>query len=388
MSAPTSTDLARRIDPMEYGLPAVPATNAEAIARAFAVAKARGCNLVGAETTISYVPPGYSVVFRLVRFDPAAPKTWYRTDDGFALSFVALSQLAALAGITWEESEPVPVPPRERNLWRHTARASMRLIDGTRRSLVATAELDLRDGSAAHEAAQQSRQGRDGGTRNGMAALLKKREKGAAHCASSAQARVIRQLLGIRTYSPEEQAKPFVVVTLAWIPPLGNPEVDKLIAATELGVVSQVYGARPVAPAPKALPAPTEILEEEPDEAADDEAEFAPVEREERRETEREPERAPEPWDAPAERPEEHHPSWKADQPRFFAQLAELGKTWGVKIPYDDVKAWCAALNRPKPSALPQDKRDALIAWLGTTGGRTSLECFVHTGELPPKGAK
>lgn len=382
MSAPT--ELARRIDPVEYGLPAVPATNAEAIARAFAVAKARGCNLVGAETTISYVPPGYSVVFRLVRFDPAAPKTWYRTDDGFALSFVALSQLAALAGITWEESEPVPVPPRERNLWRHKARASMRLIDGTRRSLVATAELDLRDGSAAHEAAQQSRQGRDGGTRNGMAALLKKREKGAAHCASSAQARVIRQLLGIRTYSPEEQAKPFVVVTLAWIPPVGNPEVDKMIAAAELGVVSQVYGARPVAPAPKALPAPTEILEEEPDEAADDEAEFAPVEREERRETEREPERAPEPWDAPAER-EEHHSSWAADQRRFFAALKSLGDEWGVSIPYDEVKDWCAELGKPKPSAMDQAGREAMVGFLRTAKGRNSLESWIHTGELPGK---
>ena len=368
------TDLARRIAPGSFGLPAEPMTNAAAISRAFAVAKAEGCNLIGAETTISYVPPGYSVVFRLVRFDASAPKTWYRTDDGFALSFVALSQRAALAGITWEESEPIPT--RERNLWRHRARASMRLIDGTRRSLVATAELDLR-GTTPDETGCKS-----------PAMLAKKRQKGAAHCASSAQARVIRQLLGIRTYSPEEQAKPFVVVTLAWIPPVGNPEVDKLIAATELGVVSQVYGARPVAPAPKALPAPTEILEEEPDEAADDEAEFAPVEREERRETEREPEReperAPEPWDAPAGR-EEHHSSWAADQRRFFAALKSLGDEWGVKIPYDEVKDWCAKLGKPKPSAMDQAGREAVIGFLRTTRGRNSLETWLHTGELPGK---
>ena len=373
---PTPTDLARRIEPDAWGLPSRPVTEAALISQAFALAKDRGCNLIGAETTISYVPPGYSVVFRLVRFDPTAPKTWYKTDDGFALSFVALSQLAALAAVTWEQSDPMPVPRGSRYLWRHKAAGSMRMLDGTRRTVVAAAELDLR-GETKDET----------GCTPGQ--LIKKRQKGAAHCESSAKARVIRQLLGIRTYSQEEQNRPFVVVTLAWIPPVGNAEVDKMIAAAELGIVSQVYGR----PAQRALPAPTEVFDDI--EGEEVEPEPVPVQAE-RQETRREP--APDrrdapppddPWDPPAApaptgKPD-HHPSWRGDQSAFFVQLTRLSTAWAVPEvkDYKVIADFCASIKRPRPSGMSQAQRQGLIGWLDTKPGRDAFETWLHTGSLP-----
>lgn len=57
-------------------------------------------------------------------------------------------------------------------------------------------------------------------------------------------------------------------------------------------------------------------------------------------------------------RREGHDPSWAADRARFAAACAEAGP------PYDVVAAWCEAHGRPRPSAMPQDRRDKLREWL------------------------
>jgi len=61
------------------------------------------------------------------------------------------------------------------------------------------------------------------------------------------------------------------------------------------------------------------------------------------------------------------HPSWAADSKRFFAKLNELCKVHlGMEVPdaYARVKALCAAQGWPKPSALPQEKRDGFLRHL------------------------
>lgn len=71
--------------------------------------------------------------------------------------------------------------------------------------------------------------------------------------------------------------------------------------------------------------------------------------------------------------PEEVQPArWEPeDQRRFFAVLAELPDP---KVDYDQLKRWCAAHSRPKPSEMTEDTRVKLLAWLANEDGRTTYE--------------
>lgn len=63
----------------------------------------------------------------------------------------------------------------------------------------------------------------------------------------------------------------------------------------------------------------------------------------------------PEPVD-PAKAP--HHESWAQDQPRFCAEVDRLG------LGYTALRDFCLAKGWPKPSTLPQDRRDLLLGKL------------------------
>ena len=60
------------------------------------------------------------------------------------------------------------------------------------------------------------------------------------------------------------------------------------------------------------------------------------------------------------------------ERARFFAKLAELG------LPYEEAVApWHEHFHKCRPSALPQAKRNDLLAYLGTPGGRAEVTGFV-----------
>jgi hypothetical protein len=74
-----------------------------------------------------------------------------------------------------------------------------------------------------------------------------------------------------------------------------------------------------------------------------------------------------------------HHPSWTdGERGWFMAQLNGLGVT------YPDIKAFCLALNRQKPSATDSETRRKLLAYIGDAG-KAKLENFIHTGTLEAK---
>lgn len=62
-----------------------------------------------------------------------------------------------------------------------------------------------------------------------------------------------------------------------------------------------------------------------------------------------------------------HDPSWEADRPRFCGSLRHLGTG------YNEVKALVTMMGKPKPSAMSQERRDALLQWLGTDKGQAAL---------------
>lgn len=73
-----------------------------------------------------------------------------------------------------------------------------------------------------------------------------------------------------------------------------------------------------------------------------------------------------------------HHKSWtEHEQRRFCAQVREIANRG-----YGDVKGWCISLGRPKPSAMTQEKRDALVNHLRTESGREALEEFVASRDF------
>jgi hypothetical protein len=62
----------------------------------------------------------------------------------------------------------------------------------------------------------------------------------------------------------------------------------------------------------------------------------------------------------------DHHPTWRADRPGFFAFLREQG------VDYANLKAWLEAADLPKPSA-------------GDTAYRTAIRAAIVRG-APPAG--
>jgi len=58
------------------------------------------------------------------------------------------------------------------------------------------------------------------------------------------------------------------------------------------------------------------------------------------------------------------------ERKRFMAKLGDMG------IDYEPLKAWCLAVGKPKPSALPQGRRDDLLTALAKPDIRAKLDAF------------
>lgn len=235
---PTSQTALTSIDPGAYGLPTAPVQNAAHAANALQTALQHGCNVLAPMTQISFIPHGYAVSLRVVTFDGAFTEaqrkaksngTFYITDEGkLALHRTALDQLAAAAGISWVGRDCGRVDDgQEVYFWRYRMTARYRGFDSTPREISREYELDLRDGSPAA-----------GKAGNG---LRNARIYGASLCESKAANRVVRAALGLRAYTEQEAARPFVFPALVWMP-APSPEIDRMIAAKELGLVQEVFG--------------------------------------------------------------------------------------------------------------------------------------------------
>ena len=74
--------------------------------------------------------------------------------------------------------------------------------------------------------------------------------------------------------------------------------------------------------------------------------------------------------DSGEERAPSHHPSWKADQPGFFAELGRLGV---------DYEALCTHL-KSRPSGWASDDRKRMLRDLGTPGHKLAVAMSSKTG--------
>ena len=78
---------------------------------------------------------------------------------------------------------------------------------------------------------------------------------------------------------------------------------------------------------------------------------------------------------------EDHDPSWPDDRVPFCAALTEAG------FKYDDVKAYCAAIKKPKPSALTNPNRVALYNYLTSDAGKEKFYAFMSAQEAKKESA-
>lgn len=66
--------------------------------------------------------------------------------------------------------------------------------------------------------------------------------------------------------------------------------------------------------------------------------------------------------------PPKEDPSWVEGQASFIESLKAIG------ITYDIACSVCAATKQPRPSQLPADRREKLIAWLSTEAGKKKID--------------
>ena len=229
----------RRVDPAELGIEVASSTDIADMRSALVHAAAAGCNVLAPITTLQRIPPMHEMGITVVAFSTAGmgPKgnsTWYTTDGGgLALRRAAIDQLAQAAGLSSVPSGCC-VEQVDRGTYKATHTVRGKGLDGTERVVVASA------------------------TAGGGKYADRKAE-------TMAHNRCVRRFLAIKgSYTKEEAVRPFVLAKVTFAPDMTNPVIAEMVAAKELGIVGEIYGARAAAQRPGQI-AEAEIAEVDAD---------------------------------------------------------------------------------------------------------------------------
>lgn len=240
---PTIIEISNRLQ-----LPAGAVKGAGEATAVLARALELGCNLLAARAVISEIPESYRLFVRALQFPTTGGTAsegakwsngvWYEVEGGkLALHRASLDKIAGLAGIT-SIPELCRVEQVEPYLWRGTHVVRIREITGQWRNVVGSVEVDGRTDPPGRRLDPKDKTDR---------ALVQVRKFGARNAEAKARNRAIRSAVGLQgAYTEEEARRPFVFPALIYSPDLSNPEIAKMVAASELGIVAQVYG--PAAP--------------------------------------------------------------------------------------------------------------------------------------------
>jgi hypothetical protein len=222
-------------------------------------------------------PSNYMPVVSVVEFKQAkaGDGDCYAIPGGagkLAFTKTALDRFSTAAGVSWDWSASGRVDDgKDPYYCEFRAVGNYITLDGQRRSVAMTKRIDLREGGADFEeitriAARNSK--------DPMAQISGARQHILSMAESKAKNRVVREVCGLKSsYDKEAIKKPFVLTKLVWIPPEGNPAIDAMIAAKELGMEHLLYSAggeqqpqrlQAAQPAPPLLPAPKDDDPEPP----------------------------------------------------------------------------------------------------------------------------
>lgn len=377
----------RVMNPATYGIGSGPLSTPEAVGDALIRLRSGGVNILGPECRIDYIPRNHLVSLRWAFFDRMSPAmsgppgkqgngTWYEQQGGgLSPAYGMLTKLAALTGLRWlacERADDGSIPL----YWNYRVGAEVRYFDGSTRPEWAETPYDLREGSP--EAAMV--RGKD--DRSVSDQLARMRAKGAQRAESFAKSRVIRPLLGLdQKYDTKQADMPFVWPTLVFVPP-NDPELDRLLALKEMGLIGDLYGPgtsgrRQVIEArfvePLALPAPSEPTQDFAAEAA--------------RLNQRE--RVPVTPAAVASTPTRNappaadtRPPWEREAPAPRPLPAGPSDVAGFKLA--DVVDYVSAKDWGDFLTFTAERKKSIAEYLGTPGGKadmtTWLELAAHNG--------
>lgn len=263
------------VRPEALGLPSKPLTSAdsEGVSSLLEYAASRA-NVLGPLTQIDYIPPGYVLSLRVVllpldgMLDEQGGELWaahgtgrHRLKSGqyldnglwhklpgssskpdkVSMEKAALDLIASTSACDY-------LPPRrvddrsETHYWEMQCGIRFRTFDGSYREVWDGVEYDLRDGAPEAEKAL--------GKHKSVKGLSEARRFGARNAISKARNRAIRAAFGIRPLEVWQAERPFVFPVLQWLPDMNNPEIAKMVAAKELGLIGEMYGSESSAPAP------------------------------------------------------------------------------------------------------------------------------------------
>jgi len=171
------------------------------------------------------------------------------------LSKPMLLKLAAASGVTIVSEKSGRLDDcRDPHYCRYRVVGRMTRFDGSMAEMPATKEMDLRDNSPLvhnmHKAAEKTEEWKAQDERrkpqkvDAWDRIWQTREHLESHAETKAMLRVIRAILGVKTsYSREELEKPFLVAKMVFSPP-DDPEINRMIAAQQLGMTDALYGPK------------------------------------------------------------------------------------------------------------------------------------------------
>ena len=358
--------VSRVMSPAAYGIAPGPLDTPEKVGDALTRLRSGGVNIIGPEIHLDHIPRNHIVSLRLTFFDQHSPPmtspytgakasngVWYEQNGGgLSMHYATLNQLASLCGMTWidfQRTDDGGTPL----YWRFAGLASCKFFDGTIREVTGVGESDLRDGSAEIASVKDKQ-------------LVGMRAKGSQRAESIAKARIIRELFGLRQkYSIEEADMPFVFPALVFHAP-ADPELDRLMAMKELGLLGSVYGGRRevIDIEPRMLPAPGA----DPVDYTAENARLANRERVPVGESAAPPVAAPAPQRAPA--------VTDPDAPPFEAPPVDPDRSWGGYT-LDEVTRYSAWRKWPEPLSMSPADVTRFCAWLTSDKGGGDIRAFL-----------
>ncbi len=178
-------------------------------------------NLIGPATTAT-PPVGCEVAINSLLL--TAEDVFPIAGGKFGLLKTAIDKIALAAGVKVVESTMISYTPR---MCSYRVTVEVRRFDGTPVQSTATRLMDLRPGSPYLASLTEAN------AKQQLAMLP-------AHAETKARLRAMRQLLGIRSYTKEELAKPFVTASIMFTGRTEDPELKRLFAT---GMMLQFLGA-------------------------------------------------------------------------------------------------------------------------------------------------
>ncbi len=193
------------------------------------------------------LPEGFSVMLSTIKVD-VANETYDVGMKKRGLGSAAIRRIASAAGVSSISSVCKGWAPNYA-AWEVTVARTE--LDGTVRRETGNRVMDLRDGGSQatamrDKAIEQNKKYPDN-QKDPESQLREQRLHIGAHAESKAWQRAVRTLLGLRTYTADELAKPFAIAKLQFTGRTNDPQLRLMFAQgmmmQALGGMAQLYGA-------------------------------------------------------------------------------------------------------------------------------------------------